>query len=75
MESFSTEILETINKKNKSDALHDLEIREYNLKLLINHSTAIKQYEPETDEYDFIQNECKNIIDSVKRWLKLEGLL
>jgi len=76
MESFATEILETINKeKTKSDALHDLEILDYNMKLLKNYSAALKQYEPETDEYDFTQNDCKNVINSTKRWLKLEGLL
>ena len=68
MESFATEILETINKeKTKSDALHDLEILDYNMKLLKNYSAALKQYEPETDEYDFTQNDCKNVINSTKR--------
>ena len=76
MESFAIEILETINKeKTKSDAFHDLEILDYNMKLLKNYSAALKQYEPETDEYDFTQNDCKNVINSTKRWLKLEGLL
>ena len=76
MESFAIEILETINKeKTKSDALHDLEILDYNMKLLKNYSAALKQYEPETNEYDFTQNDCKNVINSTKRWLKLEGLL
>ena len=76
MESFAIEILETINKeKTKSDALHDLEILDYNMKLLKNYSAALKQYEPETDEYDFTQNDCKNVINATKRWLKLEGLL
>ena len=76
MESFAKEILEMINKeKKKTDALHDLEILEYNIELLKNYSTALKGYEPETDEYDFTQNDCKNLMESTKKWLKLEGLL
>ena len=54
MESFATEILEIVNKeRKKSDALHDLEILDYNIKLLNNYSAPLKQYEPETDEFDF----------------------
>ena len=61
MESFASEILEMVNKeKKKTDALHDLEILEYNIELLKNHSTALKGYKPETDEYNFTQNDCKN---------------
>jgi hypothetical protein len=76
MESFASQILELINKeKKKTDALHDLEILEYNMKQLKNYSTALKGYEPDTDEYDFTQNDCKNVINSTKKWLKLEGLI
>ena len=76
MESFATKILEMINiEKSKKNALHDLEILDYNMGLLKNYSTALKGYEPETDEYDFTQNDCKNLIDSTKKWLKLEGLI
>ncbi len=76
MESFATEILEIINKeKKKSDALHDLEILEDNMGLLKNYSVALKQYAPETDEYDFTLNDCKNLINSTKKWLTLEGLI
>ena len=74
MESFATEILEIINKeKKKSDALHDLEILEHNMRLLKNYSAGLKQYTPETDEYDFTLNDCKNLINSTKKWLTLEG--
>ena len=76
MESFAKEILEMINKeKKKSDALHDLELLEYNMGLLKNYSAALKGYEPETDEYDFTQNDCKNLMESTRKWLKIEGLL
>ena len=76
MESFASKILEMVNKeKKKTGALHDLEILEYNIELLKNYSIAFKGYEPETDEYDFTQNDCKNLMESTKKWLKLEGLL
>ncbi len=76
LESFASELLEMINKeKETSLALHDLEILEYNMTLLKNYAAKLKQYEPETDEYDFTLNDCKNLIESTKRWLKLEGLL
>ena len=76
MESFATELLEIINKeKKKSDALHDLELLEHNMGLLKTYASKLKQYTPETDEYDFTQNDCKNLVDSTKKWLTLEGLI
>ncbi len=76
MDDFATELLKMVDEeKKKSDALHDLEILEYNMGLLKNYSVALKGYEPETDEYDFTRNDCKNMVDSTKKWLKLEGLI
>jgi hypothetical protein len=76
MESFASKILEMIrNEKKQSVALHDLGILEYNMDLLKNYSAALKRYKPETDEYDFTRNDCKNLIDSTKKWLTLEGLI
>lgn len=76
MDYFATELLKMIvDQKKKSNALHDLEVLEYNMGLLKNYSGALKGYEPETDEYDFTSNDCKNLIDSTKKWLKLEGLV
>lgn len=76
MEFFASEILEMVNKeKKRPDALHDLEILEYNMGLLKNYSAALKGYTPETDEYDFTSNDCKNLMDSTKKWLTLEGLI
>ena len=76
METFAIEIIENIdNEKKKSEAIHDLEILEYNMKLLKKYSAALKKYAQDTDEYDFTQNDCKNLVDSTKRWLKLERLL
>ena len=76
MNDFATKLLKMVNEeKKKSDALHDLQILEYNMGLLKNYSAALKGYEPETDEYDFTRNDCKNVVDSTKKWLKLEGLI
>ena len=76
MESFASELQDMIEKeKETSLAHHDLEILDYNMKLLKNYAAKLKQYEPETDEYDFTRNDCKNLIDSTKKWLKLEGLI
>jgi hypothetical protein len=76
MKSFATETLEIINnEKMKSEALHDLELLEYNMGLLKNYSAALRHYELDTDEYDFTRNDCKNIVDSTKKWLTLERLI
>ena len=67
MEIFASDVLEMVkNEKKKTTAIHDLEILEYNMGKLKNFSAALKQYKPETDEYDLTRNDCKNIIDSTK---------
>jgi hypothetical protein len=76
MESFASKLLVMISEeKKKSKSLHDLGILEYNMKILQNYAAKLKEYKPETDEYDFTRNDCKNTMDSTKKWLKLEGLL
>jgi hypothetical protein len=76
MESFASELLEMVGEeKKKSQALHDLEILEYNMKMLQDYASKLKGYKPDTDEYDFTRNDCKTTIDSTKKWLKLEGLI
>ena len=76
MESFATKTLDLIKKeKTKSSSLHDLQILEYNMGLLKNYSGALDMYSPDTDEYDFTQNDCKNLINSTKKWLTLEKLI
>lgn len=73
MESFATKVLELIKKEKKhASSLHDLQILEYNMLNLKNYSAALDMYSPDTDEYDFTQNDCKNLINSTKKWLTLE---
>ena len=45
------------------------------MRLLQGHSSKLKEYEPETDEYDFTNNDCKNLLASTKKWLELEELI
>lgn len=76
MEKFADKVLELTHKEKKhSSALHDLQILEYNMGNLKNYSVALGEYKEDTDEYDFTQNDCKNLIDSTKKWLTLEKRL
>ena len=76
MESFASEILDMIGKeKEQSLARHDLEVLESSMRILKNQAVKLKGFEPETDAYDFTLNDCKNILNSTKKWLKLEGLI
>ena len=73
MESFAGKVLELIKKEKKhASSLHDLQILEYNMANLKNYAAALDTYKPDTDEYDFTKNDCKNLIDSTKKWLTLE---
>jgi hypothetical protein len=76
METFASQLLEMVaEEKEKSDAIHDLELLEYNMKMLQNYASKLKGYKPDTDEYDFTRNDCKNLVDSTKKWLKMEKLI
>ena len=76
MESFASELLKMIQKEKDSIlAKHDLEVLESSMKILKNQAVKLKGLEPETDAYDFTLNDCKNLVESTKRWMKMEGLL
>ena len=45
------------------------------MNLLKKYTSKIKGYKPDTDEYDFTLNDCKNLIKSTKKWLELEKLI
>ena len=76
MESFASKLLQTIQEeKDNILAKHDLEVLASSMKILKNQAAKLKGFEPETDAYDFTLNDCKNLVESTKKWLKLEGLL
>ncbi len=76
VESFASELLKMIQEEKDSIlAKHDLEVLESSMRILKNQAINLKGFEPETDAYDFTLNDCKNLVESTKKWLKLEGLL
>ena len=76
METFAPGLVEMVNsEKKKLYAFHDSGILENNMALLKIYSPKLKNYTPETDNYDFTQNDCKNLVDSTKKWLTLEKLI
>ena len=76
MEDFASKVLLLIDEEKRiSNAKHDLEILEYNMNLLKNYTSKMIGYKPDTDEYDFTLNDCKNLIKSTKKWLELEKLI
>jgi hypothetical protein len=76
METFASQLLEMIvEEKEESKNLHDLQLLEYNMKMLQSYALKLKEYELDTDEYDFTHNDCKNLVDSTKKWLKMERLI
>jgi len=54
---------------------HDLEVLEQSMKHLKEDSEKLKNLQPSTDDYDFTRNDCKNLLNSTKRWLKAEELI
>ena len=76
MESFASELLQLIEKeKEHSQASHDLEVLGQSMKHLKDDSERLQNYKPGTDDYDFTFNDCKNLLNSTKRWLKMERLI
>ena len=76
MESFATKTLEFIKRRKRSlFRFMILQILEYNMGLLKNYSAALEMYTPDSDEYDFTQNDCKSLVDSTKKWLTLEKMI
>ncbi len=76
LESFASKVLEMVNRVEKQDSLsHDLDVLKESMAHLKNDSLKLRQAEPDSDDFDFAHNDCKNLINSVKNWLKTEGLL
>jgi len=76
LELFASEVLDAIkHEKEKTQSSHDLEVLEQSMKHLKQDSVALGKLRPNTDDYDFTYNDCKSLINSTKRWLKIEKLI
>ncbi len=76
MQSFASGVLEIIKReKEKSHHSHDLEILEQSMEHLKNDSTLLSKFRPETDDYDFALNDCQNLLNSMEKWLEMEGII
>jgi Holliday junction resolvase RusA-like endonuclease len=76
LESFTSKVLQLIEQERKgTESSHDLEVLEQSMKHLKHDSAQLKNYKPNTDDYDFTRNDVKNLLNSTKRWLKTEGLI
>jgi len=76
LESFASEALDIIQEeRTRALSSHDLEVLEQSMKHLKEDSAKLKNLQPNTDDYDFTRNDCKNLLNSTKRWLKAEELI
>jgi len=76
LEPFASEVLEAIQKeKENTPTSHDIEVLELAMHHLRQDSAKLKNLQPDTDDYDFTRNDCKNLLNSTKRWLKTEELI
>ena len=76
MEAFASSVLAIIETaKERAAVSHDREVLEQSMKHLRNDSALLKNYEPDTDDYDFTRNDCKNLITSTRMWLQMDGLI
>jgi hypothetical protein len=76
LQSFASKVLEIISRMDsKLQLSHDIEVLKESMTHLKNDSLKLQKSELDSDDYDFAHNDCKNLMNSVKRWLKLEGLL
>ena len=74
--SFASEALDIIQEeRTRALSSHDLEVLEQSMKHLKEDSAKLKNLQPNTDDYDFTRNDCKNLLNSTKRWLKAEELI
>ncbi len=72
---FASRALNSIRaEKLKTKASHDLDILEVAMKHLEEDAGRLKSSSFGTDEYDFARNDCKQLMNSTRRWLNEEGL-
>ena len=76
LEAFATKLLEMIEREKETTlASHDLTVLKESMQHLKRDATTLRTAEPGTDDYDFALNDCKSLINSMRKWLKLEGYL
>lgn len=76
LETFASNVLEMIgDEKKRAEISHDTEVLEQSMRHLKNDSALLRNYEPNTDDYDFTRNDCKNLITSTRIWLQTDGLI
>jgi len=76
LELFASEVLDAIKQeKERTRSSHDLEVLEQSMKHLKQDSATLRKLKPNTDDYDFTHNDCKSLINSTKRWLRIEKLI
>lgn len=77
LESFASELLAMIQEEAKRvpQQSHDMGVLQQSMTHLRQDAGLLKSYQPNTDDYDFTHNDCKNLLNSTKRWLKMEGLI
>ncbi len=76
LESFAQELIKMIEReKSGIGDYHDLKVLEDSMKHLKKDAVTYGRSEPGTDNYDFSRNDCKNLINSMKKWLITEGLI
>ena len=74
--AFATRLLEMIeHEKGTARDSHDLKVLEESMLHLKRDATTLRTVKPGSDDYDFAINDCKNLINSTRTWLKLEGLI
>ncbi len=76
LELFASTVLEIISRTESTPQIsHDLDVLKESMKHLKNDALRLKESKPNSDDYDFAHNDCKNLMNSVKRWLRTEDLL
>ncbi len=76
LELFASTVLEIISRTESTLQIsHDLDVLKESMKHLKNDALRLKESKPNSDDYDFAHNDCKNLMNSVKRWLRTEDLL
>lgn len=77
LESFASELLAMIQEETKRvpEQSHDMNVLQQSMTHLKQDAVLLKGYEPNTDDFDFTRSDCRNLLNSTKTWLRMEGLI